>query len=35
MVNWLIGAYSLAIVEGKVTEAGRTTPVYSWGELIR
>jgi hypothetical protein len=35
MVNWLIGAYSLAVVEGKVTEAGRATPVYGWGELIR
>jgi hypothetical protein len=35
MVNWLIGGYALAIVEGELVEGGRATPVYGWGELIR
>jgi hypothetical protein len=35
MRNWLIGGYSLTIVEGELDEGGRTTPVYGWGELIR
>ena len=35
MVNWVIGGYSLSIVVGEVSYAGKVTPVYGWGELIR
>jgi hypothetical protein len=35
MFNWVLGAYSMAVVEGELDEGGRKTKVYGLGELIR
>ena len=35
MFNWVLGAYSMAVVEGELEEGGRKTKVYGLGELIR
>lgn len=35
MVNWVLGGYSLGIVEGELNRAGKTTSVYGWAEMIR